>query len=110
MGYFNTVTVKQYCSKKQVFLDFSVQFKYGNTRMNRYEIGSEISWEDYNSIGKPGLKRVAVDGFAIIETELAEEITNPDFVVFIENDKISSVEPNNQRFDFSQENYVVLAE
>jgi hypothetical protein len=110
MSAFNVVTVTTACPGCQSPVPVRIQFKYGNTWQYEYKVGNRLKWGG-NDIGKPGYRRVVVDG-------VAEKCPNcgyndeRNFYVFVEHDVIKAVEPASNRYDFAQarQTYIVLEE
>jgi hypothetical protein len=69
-----------------------------------------LKW-DGNDIGKPGYRRVVVDGTAEKCASCGYNAER-DFYVFVEHDVIKAVEPASNRYDFARANqtYIVLEE
>ena len=61
MGAFNTLRATTVCPVCKTTSTFDIQFKYGNTWQDNYEIGSKLRWGG-NDKGIPGLARVLVEG------------------------------------------------
>jgi len=110
MGAFNTLQIKTVCPSCETEVDINLQFKYGDTWQFKYEIGDILKWGG-NDIGKPGLKRVAVDavaegcpscGFAGIG----------DYEILVENDRVLTARPASGEYNFSKgdDPFVVIKE
>jgi hypothetical protein len=88
---------------------YIVQFKFGNCRLFDYQMGDKLLWGGYEK-GVPGKKRVVVHGVA----ESGEGISDdPEYwLVFIENDVIKSVAPDDGRYNFKSRDghHLVLAD
>lgn len=85
----------------------AVQFKYGNKWQYDYKVGGKLRWGG-NDEGRPGAGRVVVD--AVLEED--NEGFPEDWIVFIERDVITGVEPHHGQYDFVrfQDTYFVLEE
>lgn len=84
-----------------------VQFKFGDTYANKYELSDTLRWGG-NDIGHSGVRRVVVDGAARACPICGDG--DLDFEIWIENDRITRVEPLSGRFDFTAVNrtYIVV--
>ena len=109
MGAFNTLNVVQICPSCKEKVKFRIQFKYGDTWQHEYKIGDQIQWGG-NDIGKPGLKRVVLDGTAEHCPKCGYE--DIDYEILIGHDKIISVQQASNKYDFVgiQESYIVIEE
>lgn len=108
MSAFNVVTITTACPGCQQSVAIRVQFKYGDTWQHEYEVGDRLNWGG-NDIGKPGHKRVVVDGAAEKCPSCAYD-PECDFYVFVEHDVIVSIEPASNRYDFALtgKTYIIL--
>lgn len=109
MGAFNTLSLEETCPACGEKVKVRVQFKYGDTWQYGYKIGDQIRWGG-NDIGKPGLRRVILDGAAEPCQKCGYEAM--DYEILVENDKIISCKPasGNRAFVNFQESYIVLEE
>ncbi len=98
MSAFNTVKVEHKCASCGHLVELSVQFKYGEVWQYEYEIGDRLKWGK-NNIGQPGNKRVVVDGAA--ERCPVCHAEGADYEVWLEDDRIVSVQPACGRYDFA---------
>jgi len=108
MGAFNVVTATVVCRHCDTEVPVRVQFKYGNTWQYEYQVGDILKWGG-NAIGKPGKRRVIVDGIAESCPKCSYD-EEWNFYVLIEHDVIIAVEPATGRYDLPNagEPYVVL--
>ncbi len=98
MGAFNIVRSKQKCASCGQRVELSIQFKYGDVWQHEYQIGDRLQWVK-NNTGQPGNKRVVVDGAA--ERCPLCHAEGMDYEVWLEDDRIVSVQLASDRYDFA---------
>ena len=110
MSAFNTVRLTQACPTGNHIGEFEVQFKYGDCWQYEYRLGDKLKWGG-NDNGKPGHKRVVVDGVGYC-SKCGPEAEYPDYEVWLEHDQIVSVRPACGQYDFvnSPDTYIVVEE
>jgi hypothetical protein len=88
---------------------YILQFKFGHSRLIDYRLGDKLAWGG-NDNGEPGKRRVVVHGVAETDDGISDDAE--DWFIFIENDMIKSVEPDDGRYNFddSEGYYLVLEE
>lgn len=96
MGAFNTVRILGTCPSCKNEVNLEVQFKYGDVWQHHYQIGDVIKWGG-NDIGKPALRKVIVEGFAVCPTCDSEL----DYEVWLENDKIVAIKLASGTYDLA---------
>jgi hypothetical protein len=86
-----------------------VQFKFGDTWETNYRLGDKLAWGG-NDNGEPGKRRVVVHG--VTGSCDTSGVLPEDWFIFIENDVIKSVEPDDGRYNFDDSDgyYLVLEE
>jgi len=106
MGAFNTLIINSKCNQCKIETEIRIQFKYGDTWDYKYHIGDKIVWGG-NSIGKEDAKKVVLDGTSEDCIQCGVSI---DYLIFIENNTITSFEVNDGQFDFrpSDGYYLIL--
>jgi hypothetical protein len=87
---------------------YIVQFKFGNCRLFDYQMGDELRWGG-NDRGEPGKRRVVVRGVAETDDGISDD--PEDWLIFIENEVIKSVEPDDGRYEFTNpDDYGIVLE
>jgi hypothetical protein len=111
MGAFNIVRTTAVCPACHQHVCIPVQFKYGATWQYDYHVSDQLRWGG-NDIGTPGKHCVVVDGVAEGRCPHCKYDGEWDFYIFIEQDKITRVEPANGAYNFASANrtYIVLQE
>jgi hypothetical protein len=90
MSAFNIVRARAECPNCHRSLEQGIQYKYGDTWQIEYVIGDQIRWGG-NDIGLRRAKRVRVAGSG--EKCPSCGFVGADFLVVIENDVLTRVEP-----------------
>jgi hypothetical protein len=104
MGVFNTVHVNRDCPCCGANVLLLIQFKYGGRYDYHYGLGDPLRW-DVNVVGVPG-ENAVVAGMAE-ECPVCGE--NPEFDIFIRDDRIQSVDPISGKYDYGHEGYVFFS-
>lgn len=108
MSAYNTVAVQEYCPHCQADADIAVQFKYGDTWQYTYHIGDALRWGG-NDVGQSGVRRVVVDGVAEACPRCHKPLSQePDYYVYLENDKIVTVQQSTGEHDFLHQGQTYL--
>src|SRR5687768_5264007 len=109
MGAFNRLLTTVACPRCGGETTLAIQFKYGDTWQYDYRLGDSLRWGG-NDVGKPGQRRVVVDGIAESCAMCGASFPVEDYEILIEGDKIVSVKPATGSYDFAVigENYIVL--
>ena len=108
MSAFNTVELNRVCPNCRNKVTLRVQFKYGDMWQHVYHIGDRISWGG-NDNGKPGAKRVVVDG-AAEPCPVCGFDDETNFEVCLEDDRIVAGQTASEKYDFvrGKDSYLVL--
>ena len=107
MGAYNTLVMRSKCSNCDQETDISIQFKFGSTWNYKYLLNDEIIW-GANDKGIKGMKRVVLDG---VSEDCNKCNETADYLIYIENDIIKSVELNTGQYDFNNsEGYFLILE
>lgn len=112
MSAFNTVACVAQCPHCNKQAGFVVQFKYGETWQYEYSVGDKLIWSDKprHNIGKPGFRRVVVDGVGgPCKCCGCEEL---DFDILIDHGCIAAVKIHSVENDYSSfgDTYIVQEE
>jgi rRNA maturation protein Nop10 len=103
MGVFNTIHLNTQCPHCGEHVELRIQFKYGGRYDYHYRVGDALRW-DVNVVGAPGQQVVALG--------MAEECPpcgqNPEFDIYISDDRIESVDPLSGRYNYLHEGYVAV--
>lgn len=108
MGLYNIVRIQSACPKCGAQVPAEVQFKYGSTRQNAYEVGNELQW-GANDVGERDLSQVVVDGVAEVTCKRCAKPRDVDFYIFVTGNAIERVETADGRFDFAKTGITYLA-
>lgn len=109
MSAFNTVIVPWKDHVTTSTYELRVQFKYGDVWQLVYQIGDALRWGG-NDVGRPGARRVVVDG--CLEGEPPAPGVPEDFEVHVLENKIEKVVPATGEYDFVGANdaFIILEE
>lgn len=101
MGVFNRLKTTILCPECQAPVEVTLQFKFGELWMHDYRIGDPLKWGRNRKTdeGRPGLGRVAVDA-VVEEAPHCDDVDEQDFIIYVEDDVITRVEPNIGKYDF----------
>jgi hypothetical protein len=107
MSAYNTLVVNTKCCNCNEETRTRIQFRYGDTWDYEYQIGEDIRWGG-NDIGNRNARRVVLDG-ASEPCKICDKVM--DYLIFIENNVIKSVEKNYGQYNFtSSEDYYFIIE
>ena len=109
MGAFNTLKSEWVCPSCGERAGFNTQFKYGAVWQFEYHLGDQLQW-GVNDQGKPGCKRVVLDG--VMEECPLCGAEGEDCEIWMENDCFVAVQPVSGKYDFVaiQDSYIVIVE
>jgi len=106
MSAFNVVQATVRCPVCGNEGGFSIQFKYGNTWQYTYSIGDSLRWGG-NDIGRPGARRVVVEGIGGPCPHCGSD--GLEFDVAVNLDRLVAVTPLlEERQTHSSEGFTVL--
>jgi len=93
------------CGKKGIF---GIQFKYGFTRYLEFMLGEPLQWSGTrNDVGKPGARRILVQGGGAKCPNCGE--IDLEFDILVEGDVLVSVTPIGEERSYeSPEGFIVL--
>ena len=111
MGFFNILTTEIVCPNCGAKSLVQIQFKYGQTRQLKYQLGDAILW-GVNEIGSPVLTNVKAYGIAESTTcSVCNEDKIPEeYDVFIKNNVLTGIVPIKGELEYlsGEGEYVVL--
>lgn len=109
MSAYNTVSARLTCPNCGAEVLVSVQFKFGNTWQFHYHVGDRLQWRG-NDIGKPGNRRLVVDGVVADSCPQCGYDAEWNVYVYVEGDRVTSIQNATGEFDFVryQSNYIVI--
>ncbi|MBK7643011.1 MAG: hypothetical protein IPJ19_08160 [Planctomycetes bacterium] len=109
MALFNIVRVQSACPRCGATANAEVQFQYGSTRQNSYDVGNELQWGAHD-VGERDLSQVVVDGVAEVTCTRCANPKDVDFYIFVTGNAIEKVEVADGRFDFAKsgDTYIAL--
>jgi hypothetical protein len=113
MGLFNSIYEDLVGPSCGTTSKVEIQFRFGNTRLNAYQIGDTIKWSR-SDVGQPHLSKVAALGTTHCPNDKCRhgEYPNPDWnvAVLIRDDVIVSIDQEAQRyvFDSGDGDYAVI--
>ncbi|XSG76359.1 hypothetical protein ACP8Y2_05030 [Herpetosiphon llansteffanensis] len=111
MGLFNTLHLQAPCLRCGVEIPLVLQFKYAENWQHAYKINDQLRWNSrhprYND-GKPGAAHVVIS--AISEDCPVCKHDGDDYLIHVYNDVLTSVEPDDQRYNFfdAKSDFLVL--